>query len=142
MEDREAGGGPAHVDDGDAQRALVLREHGAGSRIGCHHETGHAEMRALDGECQILEMRRLDGDDAEIEARRFAEHAERFLHTLRIVEMILDGSEMQDVAAAGIDLRQGGVQHPVEIVRAYLPRLRFPARRKSRDCGRPPDTFT
>ena len=41
---------------------------------------------------------------------------------LRVVEVILQRREVQDAAAAGIDLRQGGIEHPVHVARLDLAR--------------------
>ena len=100
------GGGATHVDDGDAKLQLVVGENRAGRRIRRYDEAGGRQVRALDGEGEILQMRGLDGDDAELEAKCCAEHAERGFDTFHVVELILDGREVENAAAAGIDLRQ------------------------------------
>ena len=122
LEDGEARRGAAHVDDGDAQRLLVLRQHGARGRIRRHHEARDREMRALHRQRQVLEVRRLHRDDGEVERQCLAEHAVRILDATRIIEVILQGRQMQDVAAAGVDLGQRRVQHLVHVARLHLAR--------------------
>ena len=66
--------------------SLVLDQRCLGRRIGSDDEAGHLEMTARDRQRQIAHGAALDGDHIEVDAERLAEHAERALHALGVVE--------------------------------------------------------
>ena len=60
------------------------------------------EMAALDRQSQIAHGAGLDRDRIDIDAQGLAEHAERALHALGVVEVKCTGRGMQDQPLAGI----------------------------------------
>jgi hypothetical protein len=60
-------------------------------------------------------MHLLDGDRTQFEEQALAKHAGGILDTPGIVEIVLQRRELEDAAAAGIDLRQRIIQRAVSL---------------------------
>ncbi len=107
----------ADIDDDHAQVLLLAGEHGAGGRQGLEHQVVHVEPgpgAALD---DVLDGGETAGDDMHLGLEPHAEHAERVLDTVLVVDDEFLGKHVEDLLVHGDVDGAGGVDHPGHVGR-------------------------
>src|SRR5216117_1204448 len=133
MEDRDAGGPAAHLDQRDPQLFLVLRQHRVRRGEGLEHQIRHAVARALHALAQVLRRGGLHRDEVHLHLETHPRHADRVEHAALLVYHVLLRDVVQELVVAAQGHRARHLVDARHVLRRDLfPRHRHHARRGAR----------
>src|SRR6266851_153086 len=122
VKDGDAGRGPAHFDQRDAQLPFVVPQHRIRGGERLEHQVGRPVARALDAPAQVLRGRGLHRHEVHLHLEPRARHAHRVGDAVLLVDHILLRDVVQQLVVAAERHGAGHLVHPRDVLRGHFVR--------------------